>query len=863
MKFRSMPHGSATSSWDTYSARICEVECPDQPGHGIHAAISSPIRAPSMTELRRQPAQACSCGHQVAADRSGRAASPLADQVLQSDYRVTLLRSWVHVVMVSRTSFGDYCRAFANGGFPLLPGRARDVLPLPVATAGDLCDWYPTIGFSLGLDLLQLVCAGLNYLFMDGGFHAVPRTSSATHRAVFSRIACLLEQITGELDGASQTSGGGGAFSRLTSRGSADKYPPLRAHDVDLLPHSATLDPLPWLPASARAVLCNPDELFPGGVSHLGGARTSREVNHGDHISLLIRSLRSGKVGLAIRAKSSADTFVVGKHGSSKLREVWNGALLTDAALAAPKPWLQANPASLGSLECTDDDPFLVSCRDGRAFFDQLKAPHQLRPYFGRAQVLVSDLLQPPPCESGGLAADALALAEVGTYLIDGTVSQIGSHLTPVNLCFPMGFGWSSFVAQQTMVASVLRAGFDISELLSAERLLLPGADRAVAVATDDVHLFERQHALPGGLGFSSLDVLDQEWDSCGLIGHTDKRVDSQPDARVLGMEFRDGKRFQARGTKVAALLEAALDLTSIGSCTPAEMTVLNGHLQWQNLINRPMYACLDAIYPFVHLQPDTVRRAVPEQVLSEVLLNLSLCCFWSADLCRPWWCDLPATDASPSFGYGLSVARCSQDLVRDVAAISSDPVHYLRLLRQDSDPTELPRAGTEYRLPLSMDHFKDVFAIRAKVATHSGAMEMHAVQVALLRLTRSRRRHRCRGVVLVDATAVAGALAKGRSSSTTLKRGTRAIAAIALSCELRLHFPYLPSESNPADFPSRGKVRRRTVRRPSHFVIKQTKLDLQMKAYRRAYRRARDCDNLDTDSSFSGWASWASAWRA
>ena len=87
--------------------------------------------------------------------------------------------------------------------------------------------------------------------------------------------------------------------------------------------------------------------------------------------------------------------------------------------------------------------------------------------------------------------------------------------------------------------------------------------------------------------------------------------------------------------------------------------------------------------------------------------------------------------------------------------------------------------------------------------------LEAHAVTLSLRWILRSVRRHSRRTVLLVDATAVCGALAKGRSSSPTLKRELMKIGALAIAGDLWLRVVYVPSEDNPSDAPSRGVVRR------------------------------------------------------
>merc|ERR1712137_637686 len=98
--------------------------------------------------------------------------------------------------------------------------------------------------------------------------------------------------------------------------------------------------------------------------------------------------------------------------------------------------------------------------------------------------------------------------------------------------------------------------------------------------------------------------------------------------------------------------------------------------------------------------------------------------------------------------------------------------------------------------------------------------MELQAVKLAWLRLTRNVRNHGCRGLHLVDAQAVCGALRKGRSSSETLRSGIAAVAALALASDVRMSYAYLPSESMPADPASRGIVKQRTARKASRSTL-------------------------------------------
>ena len=77
----------------------------------------------------------------------------------------------------------------------------------------------------------------------------------------------------------------------------------------------------------------------------------------------------------------------------------------------------------------------------------------------------------------------------------------------------------------------------------------------------------------------------------------------------------------------------------------------------------------------------------------------------------------------------------------------------------------------------------------------------------------RKRSNHCRRLPVLVDAQAVIGSAAKGRTSAPTTKRQIRHLGAMVVAGALLLRLIYIPSEDNPADASSRG-VRRSIHRR-------------------------------------------------
>jgi hypothetical protein len=109
--------------------------------------------------------------------------------------------------------------------------------------------------------------------------------------------------------------------------------------------------------------------------------------------------------------------------------------------------------------------------------------------------------------------------------------------------------------------------------------------------------------------------------------------------------------------------------------------------------------------------------------------------------------------------------------------------------------------------LHLPQSRFNTLISCRARHQGHPGVLEAHAVKLAIEWCARSCDRLGHRIVLLVDAKAVLGAVAKGRSSAKTIKRIIARIGALCLATDTSLHLLYVPSEHNPADAPSRGKV--------------------------------------------------------
>jgi len=143
-----------------------------------------------------------------------------------------------------------------------------------------------------------------------------------------------------------------------------------------------------------------------------------------------------------------------------------------------------------------------------------------------------------------------------------------------------------------------------------------------------------------------------------------------------------------------------------------------------------------------------------------------------------------------------------------DLGRLAAMPDQFVRV-SEDAGAhwDEKPRLGKLTRLRQNRSDFRTTICSKARFKEHSGALETTAIVLAARWLARQPHMHQQRHALLVDALAPRCAITRGRSSAPTLRRGTRQVQALALAAHIALALVYVPSESNPADAPSRGKI--------------------------------------------------------
>jgi hypothetical protein len=182
------------------------------------------------------------------------------------------------------------------------------------------------------------------------------------------------------------------------------------------------------------------------------------------------------------------------------------------------------------------------------------------------------------------------------------------------------------------------------------------------------------------------------------------------------------------------------------------------------------------------------------------------LAILWSFDLTKQWHNEILATDASPRYGFGASRLRCSRGLARYVGRLSERRGDYVTLFPTPGEiGSTKDRVGAPHVLLVLQSQLHTVISARTKFGGHPGLLEAHGVRLGLEWLARSPRKFGHRIAMPIDAKAILGAVAKGRTSAGSIRQQICRISALLLATDVSLHPVYVPSEHNPADAPSRG----------------------------------------------------------
>ena len=141
---------------------------------------------------------------------------------------------------------------------------------------------------------------------------------------------------------------------------------------------------------------------------------------------------------------------------------------------------------------------------------------------------------------------------------------------------------------------------------------------------------------------------------------------------------------------------------------TVEELQAILGHLAWIALLARPSFSCLHDVYTDARgTSADAFRPG--RTSIAELRLFVMLMPLIEGDLTRTWADLLIASDASPAYGFGVSVAHAAPELLRAFARDVGKRRAFARLERDGSyedDEPEKHRQGRPCRFPICKSSF-------------------------------------------------------------------------------------------------------------------------------------------------------------
>ena len=217
-------------------------------------------------------------------------------------------------------------------------------------------------------------------------------------------------------------------------------------------------------------------------------------------------------------------------------------------------------------------------------------------------------------------------------------------------------------------------------------------------------------------------------------------------------------------------------------------LSAVMGGWAWVALACRPLFAVFHAVYIFIQRFFDQAtplwRSAADELTAALGLLPLVQC-----DLRAPWAPWALATDAS-EHGVGVVAASVSAAEQRRVARAS--------VVLPEGLGSDVPFLGSHWPWRIW------VAAPWSFSIAHNTVLELQALLTGISALVSRPSGQGVRVLVFCDNSAVVGAVAKGRSSASSLSPLLRKLTALLLVWHVRLEIRYVHTSSNPADGPSR-----------------------------------------------------------
>ena len=309
---------------------------------------------------------------------------------------------------------------------------------------------------------------------------------------------------------------------------------------------------------------------------------------------------------------------------------------------------------------------------------------------------------RPPLCVREIVDTGVISLDRLKALSPDCPGLSLDSFVFPKSLVWPMGFSFSSAIAQHTMTAVCRGAGLTRDMQLSDAKSAPHSLDR-FGLATDDVCLFTRcaHRRLE-----SRLQALDQGFRDVGVTKKCRKDVNGSLSGTAVGIYLVAGTSLIANAEKLAILLPGLLHSLDEPMSAEELMAVL-GHVQRLHLLNRPLFSTLDHCYAHARRTPRTERFPISERVVEELACCIALSPLWSFDLTKAWCPTIIASDASPSYGFGICAWEGGVSAARRLGGLSDRWGDYVTLMApHPGDLADTSKVGKPHYLHIPQSAF-------------------------------------------------------------------------------------------------------------------------------------------------------------
>lgn len=500
--------------------------------------------------------------------------------------------------------------------------------------------------------------------------------------------------------------------------------------------------------------------------------------------------------------------------------------LVIDSRLAnlhfdAPESVRLCTGSTFARIEVGDSGgPLEVGGVDISDAFYNIGLPASLRKFFGLKSIRAGDVGVSVTC--------------------DGPVNP-NDLIYPVLKVVPMGWTHALWVCQKCHEMII----DGIPQIVQGPRIVdrqpVPGVEPFVH--TEYVDNFVALSQRPG-LVCELATAAGKELQSRGLPTHD---VEAGVGLDTLGWNFDEhSPKVKVTNKRMWRLRLATLELLKRDRADGRLIEKLVGHFTFAGLLQRSLLSVFQACYAFIRKQYHQEVQIWAE-VRRELFWAASLICLVEKDLSSVWSSRVHATDAS---FWGRGVVSINKE-IDDVKAVGQHCDRWRFSVREeanarvdefrrtvqalDVETLTLPSGpsnevesgcttfgretgGAENPLPLGSTPFPEVpieFLEGSWTQVDGSAwqrvesipvLEGRAIVWLAQHLARSSKNHNKRHLVLTDSMTACLALEKGRSSTPSINRICRQVAALQFMTGFEIRTRWIPSELNPGDPPSRAR---------------------------------------------------------